>query len=266
MRYLLPTVFALLTVNACTANPPAVSDSAPASSETQAEQPQTAEGWLEAIEQSAADLHTLTAKLRYDRDQLLLGDHQRRFGTLTYQAGPPPKFVAHFDRLLVDDQWSEPDLRYIYDGRWLLKRDQENKTAVRYQLVPDGQEAADAMELGEGPFPVPLNLKKDAVLQRFDVQLVSFEEGDPENSVHLLLTPHEDYPTELTEIEFWFDRGTRLPQQVKSTDDSGNMTVVLLLETQVNPELQEQTFDTQLPTEPGWQTDENRIKTEPASE
>ena len=160
--------------------------------------------------------------------------------------------------------WSQPDLYYIYDGRWLLKRDHESKTAVRYQLVADDEEVSDQMDLGEGPFPLPLNLKKDKVLAKFNAEVISPSDEDPElirteDSVHLRLTPLEDNDTDLRVIDLWFDRESMLPLAVSSMDESETQTAVFLLETKPNPELDNQTFDTALPSEPGWQTDENRI-------
>jgi len=276
MRHTLITALILCAVTACSAEPkdtspdtqpatmPANESAEEAFQPVQAYPPAKAQAvaWLERIEQSAGDTHTLTADLRYDRNQLLLGDKQRRFGELVYHAGPPPKFQIHFIKLLVDDHWTQPDLKYIYDGRWLLKRDQENQTAVRYQLVADDDEPADAMELGEGPFPVPLNLKKEKVLKRFDAEVIPPVDDDPEASVHLRLTPHADHETDLTQIDLWFDRETCLPLAVSTIDDSETQTVVQLTNTLVNPDLQDQNFDTSLPTEPGWQTDENRIQSE----
>ena len=268
MRHLLAAVLLISIPTACSAEHHAVKQDGDLEAvhvgveqETPEVQPaiNTAEAWLVKVEQRASDIETLTAKLRYDNNQVLLGDEQRRFGTLVYEAGPPPRFAIHFDRKMVDGHWTEPDLWYLYDGRWLLKRDHENKTAVRYQLVPEDQEAGGEMELGEGPFPIPLNLKKDKVLAKFEVELVDAAEDDPENSVHLKLTPREDHDTDLTQIDLWFDHETVLPVAVSSVDDSETQTVVRLTETQINPVLPDQTFDTALPTEPGWQTDENRI-------
>jgi len=270
-----------MTFTACSAEPEAADAPAtapasqPAASQPEAPQSQpessqsqpddSAESWLDRIEAAADDVETLTAKLRYDRNQLLLGDEQRRFGELIYQAGPPPRFKIHFDRKFVDGAWTQPNLYYIYDGQWLLKKDEENRTAVRYQLIPDREEGepdnADdgQMELGEGPFPIPLNLKKDRVLSKFDVEVKPSHEDDPANSVHLTLTPKEGNETDLAVIDLWFDRESLQPVSASTLDDSDTQTVVHLSETVINAELPEQTFDTSLPVEPGWQTDENRI-------
>ena len=268
MRHLLAAVLLICISTACSAEHHAVVPDAKTEAVQACETQETpvgqeaaspAETWLEKIEQRATDIHTLTANLRYDNNQLLLGDEQRRFGKLEYEAGPPPRFAIHFDRKMVDGHWTEPDLWYLYDGRWLLKRDHENKTAVRYQLIPDDEEAGGEMELGEGPFPIPLNLKKDKVLAKFDVEVVEPAEDGPENSVHLKLTPREDHETDLTQIDLWFDRESLLPVSVSSLDDSETQTVVRLTEVQVNADLPDQAFDTALPRDLGWQTDENRI-------
>jgi hypothetical protein len=277
MYHTLPAVLLLLlTFTACAAESdttephatapdtlPIESQPAPAQTQPQSQSDDDSAGsWLERIEAAANDVTTLTAKLRYDRNQLLLGDEQRRFGKLEYEAGPPPRFSVHFDKKLVDGHPSRPDLYYIYDGRWLLKRDHENKTAVRYELVPDDAEAGGAMGLGEGPFPIPLNLKKDRVLTKFNVTVIPITEEDLENSIHLQLSPREDNETDLTMIDLWFDRDSLLPVEVSTLDNSESQTIVRLTEIQANEPLADQSFDTSLPIEPGWQTDENRIKEE----
>lgn len=271
MRHPLTAALLLVTFTACSAEPAAtVPDTQPdaphTQPQTQPDAPQSqpddgsAEAWLQRIEAATTEIKTLTADLRYDRNQLLLGDEQRRFGTLVYQTGPPPRFAIHFNKKMVDGHWSQPDLWYLYDGRWLLKRDHENKTAVRYQLIPDDESGGGAMELGEGPFPIPLNLKKDRVLAKFQAVVIPPTEDDPGNSVHLQLTPREDNETEPITIDLWFDRDSLLPIAASRVDESQTQTIVRLTETKTNVPLQDQTFDTSLPTEPGWQTDENRIE------
>src|SRR5262245_27236656 len=57
---------------------------------------------LDRIEAKSKDLRTFKADLRYDRNQILVSDKQRRFGSIVYVVGPPAKFAVHFDRLVVD--------------------------------------------------------------------------------------------------------------------------------------------------------------------
>ncbi|GAB4109617.1 MAG: hypothetical protein Kow00105_18360 [Phycisphaeraceae bacterium] len=273
MRYLPGILGLLIMVCSCTAQtqaddplPSASTGQTLNASESSAESPNrsesgcsSAEAWLDRIERKADGIETLTAKLRYDNNQLLLGDEQRRFGTMVYHAGPPPRFRVHFDRKLVDGHWSQPDLYYIFDGIWLLKRDHENMSAVRYQLADDAETDDAGMSLAEGPFPLPFNLRKDRVLQRYVVRLVEDDATGEEGAVHLKLTPRDTDVTKLREIDLWFDRQTLLPVRVETLDDSETQTVVYLNEVQVNVDLDDDTFDTTLPNDPGWQTDENRM-------
>ncbi|RME28941.1 MAG: outer membrane lipoprotein carrier protein LolA [Candidatus Zixiibacteriota bacterium] len=274
MRYLPGILGLLMMVCSCTAQttwaddplPSATNEQTLNATEASAESPNhaesgcsSAEAWLDRIEQKAACIETLTARLRYDNNQLFLGDEQRRFGTLVYRAGPPPRFRVHFDRKLVDGHWSQPDLYYIFDGIWLLKRDHENKSAVRYQLVDEADPDDTEMSLTDGPFPLPFNLRKDRVLQRYEVQLVEDDTTGEGGDVHLKLTPRDLDDTKLREIDLWFDRQTLLPVRVETLDDSETQTVVYLSEVQVNVDLDDDTFDTSLPNDTGWQTDENRL-------
>ena len=63
-----------------------------------------ADAFMDQIEQHSKQIKTLKAKLRYDRIQGLLGDEQRRFGRLSYAAGPPARFAIHFDKRVTDGE------------------------------------------------------------------------------------------------------------------------------------------------------------------
>jgi hypothetical protein len=222
-----------------------------------ATQPSDAEQWLDRIEQQARQTQTLHAKLRYDLIQGLLGDEQRRFGTLTYDAGPPARFAVHLDRLVADTALHREDRWYIYDGVWLAERLDKEKMFIRRQLAPQGQHADELLDLGEGPFLLPLNLRKDKVLSRFDVTVVEVTEDDPPNTVHLLLIPKPDVQSEQDQVQLWFDRDSLLPLQVRTISDaeSENESLVVLSDVELNVPSDAATFDTTAPTEPGWEVE-----------
>jgi len=190
-----------------------------------------AEDWLTRIEAKAADVRSLSAKITYTREQALLGDRQHRYGTLDYEAGPPAKFVARFDKLAVDGALHAMDKTYVFDGRYLVERDEDERIWSRWELAREG-EAADLLALGEGPFALPLNMKKDAVLARFHVTPGSEDDGG--KLVHLILTPK--VPMDVTRVDLWFDAATLLPTRARQTEENGNATDVKLRELVVNPE------------------------------
>ena len=241
-----PLILVCLLVCACAAAPPATK---PADAGTN-----TAEAWLEKIERRAADIETLQAKLRYDRIQGLLGDEQRRLGTLAYDAGPPPRFRANFHKRIVNRRGDHIDRTWIFDGHWLAERNGDDKTFIRWELVAADEQAKDLLDLGEGPFALPLNMQKDAVLRRFDVTLI------PEDDVHLRLVPKDGMDIEQTQIDLWYDRETLLPTRCATMDDSENESIVELSDVVVNEELNDVSFDTSPPKGRGWTVDEHPLE------
>jgi len=219
-----------------------------------AEQRQEVDTWLQRIAEQQQQIKTLRAKLVYDRIQGLLEDQQRRFGELTYIAGPPAQFAVHFDRLLVEDRLDQQDRWYIFDGRWLVERLDDRKQFTAYEIVPPDAtpDEADPLALGHGPFVVPLGADVNRLRERFDVELVPGEEDDPENSVHLRLRPLPQTRIEHTQIDIWYDRDSLLPVRVRTIDDSENESIIVLRDPEVNITIDPSLIDTTAPSERGW--------------
>ena len=219
----------------------------------------TAEGWLNVLEASATELQTLTAgTLRMTTIADLLDEETQRFGKLNYAAADAEhdsmRFTVRFTRVRVEDVVEDIDQSYIYDGRWLLDVDAKDKTATRRELVPEGQQAD--LEIGDGPFLLPLNLKKDRVLQKFEVELVDAAEGDPKSDAgtfHLRLIPKPVAGTDAQRIDLWFDRDTLLPLRAATLEADDDQTIVDLFRLEPNAAIAKDAFNTALPTESGWE-------------
>ena len=175
----------------------------------------------------------------------------------------PPAFNVAFDRLkTLDGPLEAVDRRYVYDGRWLLDLDGEARTATRRELNAaradpraNPNDRSD-LEFGDGPFLVPLNLRKARVLSRFEASLAEPDANDdPEGDAtdHLVLIPRATTEIDAVRLDLWFDRVTRLPRRASSTQADGDQTVVDLFEVDLNPTLPDGGFDTALPGEPGWE-------------
>jgi len=227
-----------------------------------------AEQLLDALEAAAADHRTLTARVRMRSIQDLLDDETTRFGDLAWArgdetAGTPTRFAVAFDRLkTLDGPLEAVDRRYVYDGRWLLDVDGAARTATRRELNASetGGEAesnpGEQLTLGDGPFLVPLNLKKDRVLARFDASVAApHPEDDPADGPtdRLVLVPRDTTDIDAVRLDLWFDRTTRLPRRVVGHQADGDRTVVDLFETDVNPDVPDGRFDTDFPADAGWE-------------
>ena len=235
------------------ASPPAASQPAPSAEVVR---------WLERIEAKHKQIRTLRGAVKYDRNQLELGDSQRRFGTLVYAAGPPPKFAVHFDRVVINKYLRQQDRWYIFDGVYMVERLHDRKQFFRHRLSPPGSDpkAGKALGIGQGPLFVPLPVRKDDLLGRYDIQLVPPAEDDPPGvaTVHLRLVPLAPSQTSFTILDLWHDRESLLPVKARSVDRSNNESIVWL-ETQkatVNGPIDDKVVDTTLPTELDWQVED----------
>jgi len=233
--------------------------------------PNPAHQWLERIEHRAAQIDNLQANVRYDRVQGLLGDRQIRFGEVFYDAGPPRRFAVRFERIVMNGRMRERKRWYVYDGRWLaeLQFDQAPKVFIRRELVPAGERGQQMLELGEGPFPLPLDLEKDKVLARFKVDVLPAQKDAPDsmqakealaNTVHLRLVPRPKADVKQRRIDVWYDRETRLPVVVRGEEKGEDRWTVRLTHTRTDVDIPEKIFDTTAPDEPGWQVQINRLR------
>lgn len=156
---------------------------------------------LDQIEQAAAQVTTLAAEIRYDRVQELLGDQQRRFGSLMYQRSQPPpheadatqpelspqadqpastgsassksassKFAIVFDRLLIDDTVRKIDQRFIFDGMWLLEIDGEDRTATR-RKISDDTNSGNPLP-GDHPLMLAVEPTRDGLVRHYKITLI----------------------------------------------------------------------------------------------
>ena len=229
------------------------------------------EDWLDAIEARAGELETLRAEVAYLRVQRLLGDRQTRFGELVYDAGPPARFNLHFDRIAVHDRLAEQDQRWIFDGQWLAEVLPARRQFILRQLVPADRVGEDLLRLGEGPFALPLDLERETVMQRFEVELVE-EQGDSfaeeyegvpafENTVRLRLTPREGVEIEQSRVELWYDRELLLPVRAYTANDEDQTeSVISLRGFETGLEVEEGMFDVDPPDEPGWQVERRPLE------
>jgi len=231
-----------------------------------ASQPDDADAWLSRIEQRADRIDTVEARIRYDRIKGLLGSRVRRFGTLKYKAGPPAKFAIHFDRILEGRRADPIDRTYIFDGRWLAEKRNDEKLFIRRELVPAGEEDKRLLDMENQPFVLPLDQDKAYVLERFHVKVVPL--ADPpdrlKNTLHLRLSPKPDKNINLNRVDLWYDRDSLLPRRAVTRKDGAkdapDKSVIDLLTISEDVDIVEGAFNTTPPSGPEWKVEIKPLK------
>ena len=229
-----------------------------------AEQEPTLDQWLTKLEEKANQIKTLTADLRYDRINELLDSKEIRKGTFYYKAGPPRSFAAHFTLQISASRRGERiDKWWIYDARWLVEKNVKDKFFKRYEVAPPtdaDEEQTEVLELGEGPFAIPIDFDKGTLLKKFEVTLVDQSEGNPENTIHLHLKPKNPEQIEESYFDLWYDRDTLLPVMVETVnEDQETRSLFKMTNTKLNEKIDEHVFDTTPPKDKSWTIDEQLI-------
>ena len=211
--------------------------------------------WLDKIEAKSKETQSVSGKVKYTYNQTLQGDIQYRFGRMIYTAGPPAKFAVQFDRRVVGRKLKEEERWYIFDGVWLVEKLVDKKQFFKWQVVPPNQAGnANPLALGRGPFVVPLNLKKDQILERFYVSIAEADaEKDPKNSVHLALIPKKDQRINFTKLDIWYDRDSLTLLKAVTMDESQTESTFELMEPAFNKPVDEKLLDVTEPKEEGWE-------------
>lgn len=230
---------------------------------------------LTRIEARAKTVRTMSSRVRLTRQQGLLGDSQVRFGQFHYARptpakaqgetgitgapGLPARVRIDFDRVVVDGKAERVDIRYVFDGHWLLETILKDHSANRREIRAQG-DPKDALALGGGVLPLPLSFEKAAVLARFDVALGKPGQAeDGREAVRLILTPKKGVKLDVDKMELVFAKDTLEPIGALSTHGE-DATEILLSKPAFNPELPEKTFDTTAPQGNEWQVQEVPLK------
>lgn len=278
MRWILAVLLGLMAV-ACTAV--AQPEQEPAADEQAAELDPT-QALLGRLEKRGRQLDAYQASVQYTREQALLGDKQVRIGRVTYHAADaeadrPARFAIHFTHAISNDRLDEQPRSFVFDGTWLAEVDWKRRTFIRRQIVADG-ERYDPLQLGKGPFPLPLGQHREQVNRLFEPTLVEPTDADPEGTVHLRLTPRQfgeegERLSEFARVDIWYDRQSLLPRQIVTRDnldaEMANITTVVLRKpvTGMLPaDADKSAFDTTPPAGGGWDVTVNALKDADAQE
>ena len=149
----------------------------------------------------------------------------------------------------------EQNRLYIFDGTWFVEKLDDKKIFNKRQIAPppkEGEQRANPLADGTGPFVLPLNLKKKDIKSRFTVKVIKASKRDPENSIHLRLTPRPPRRIDFEQIDLWYSKESLLPLRVETVDDAENESVINISKHKVNSEIDLKKVDVKEPKERGW--------------
>jgi outer membrane lipoprotein-sorting protein len=206
---------------------------------------------LRSLQDRAAELKTYRVNMDYVFKQPLLESQQRRTGVLYY---------ARFDNrssLRIDFQTLQQDeekpqtykQQYLFDGVWLLEVDYQLESATRRQLAEPNQ-PLDAFSLASKHVPVLGFSKVEDLRKQFEISLVAAPPAQPapRQHLHLKVKPDSVYKDDYTAIDFWIDRQTGLPAEVRAVTPDEDVYEIKLTDPKVNQELDRKLFQVDIPS------------------
>ncbi len=211
----------------------------------------SADELLDRIEQETADLGTLTARIRYENEKALIGDTQVRKGTLHSRLDPETgrrQFAVHFDEKQIGVTVESIDVDYIFDGRYLVERlNDERQFNKREIACPDDPEY-DPLSI-DGPFPLPIGQSRADIVRRFHVeQIENTETGRLAGHYHLRLTPRSSgEDEELEQVDLWYDPETWMPSRVVVLERSGDLNTADVVNYDPQATVEPEVFSTATP-------------------
>lgn len=209
---------------------------------------------LDALDARGRNLKSFVADVTLAEGDATLANEVTRRGRAAYQDSGDGRarlrvtFVERDTGTRVFDE----KIEYLLEGGWLTDRDYQRKIEVRRQVLREG-EKIDLLKLGEGPFPLPIGQKKEAVYEQFDVTKVKPDKDDPAGTVRVRLTPKPDgqFARKFEEIDVWVDPRTNMPARIDTVEGETVRTTELTNFT-VNPKPALRDEDFRLPAIEGW--------------
>ena len=246
----------------------------------------TADELLAKLETADKDLRTLTANIQYVKafPEAQGGDTHTRRGEMSFAnldpglaTGRPRRmFAVTFNELIIGETRRMESRGFVFDGSWLVERDETAKQFFKRRVVAPGS-TADPMRIGEGPLPLPIGQRRADIVGRFEAVTVSPLDAVPEGlrfaKLRALLTdthqlkltprPKSTQARDYTEIRLWYRIGDLLPVFAQSITPDGSKHEIFLLNTKKNEKLNDAVFSTAEPSrQDGWAVDVTEFRAE----
>ena len=185
---------------------------------------------LDALDARGRNLKAFVADVSLTEGDASLANEVTRTGRASYQdlGDGSARLRVTFDQRDDGRRIFEEKIEYLLEGGWLTDRDYRKKIEVRRQVLREG-EKIDLLKLGEGPFPLPIGQKKEAVYEQFDVEKVAPAKDDPAGTIHVRLTPKPggQFARKFDEIDVWVDTKTNMPARIDTVQGETVRTTVL---------------------------------------
>jgi hypothetical protein len=180
---------------------------------------------LDALDAVGRNLKSFTADVTMKEEDVTLANESTRRGKVLFQERPDAQQGAPgggtrlrviFDKRETAKRSFDERVEYLLQDGWLTDRTYDPKRIeVKRQVLRPG-EKINLLKLGEGPFPLPIGQKKEAVHEQFDVKKLPAAKDDPPGTVHVQLAPKPGtrFAKKFDAIDVFVDAKSHLPVRI----------------------------------------------------
>lgn len=215
---------------------------------------------LNAVNASDSKINTLSTTIRYETVQALLDDKQVRKGTAVLSISPDRRlkqFRVSFTEFITERGLERQSRDYIFDGRYLVERLNDEKQFLSREVVRPGEEM-DPLAI-DGPLPLPIGQSRETILKRFTATMLDNEadETDRLKGGYRMRLTARNKADDLETVDLWYDPITLLPGRALITQRGGDTVRVDLVNTTINDaDVDPAQFNTKAPpAKDGWRVE-----------
>jgi outer membrane lipoprotein-sorting protein len=179
---------------------------------------------LDALDAVGRNLKSFTADVTMKEEDVTLANESTRRGKVLFQERPDDKGTPGggtrlrviFEKRETAKRSFDERVEYLLQDGWLTDRTYDPKRIeVRRQVLRPG-EKINLLKLGEGPFPLPIGQKKEAVHEQFDVKKPAAAKDDPPGTVHVQLAPKPGtrFAKKFDAIDVFVDAKSHMPVRI----------------------------------------------------
>ncbi len=190
---------------------------------------------LKLIDDAQLKIKNFQAKIRITRTESFTESKTSRKADFLYVPGKRPQFACNFTSQIIDGRKIDLSEQYIFDGDYLIEKHTKERLFKKRRVTPylpkdKAHLYENPLAAGDGPFPVPFGQSAKHMMRLFDVTIIkSSAKNDPrknKNFIHIQLKPKKHHRISYTQLDFWYNKKTKVPIKAHAVDDNDNATIV----------------------------------------
>jgi outer membrane lipoprotein-sorting protein len=198
---------------------------------------------IEKLNQTSANLKTLTAEVEYTHAQPLFETQTIRTGEIFYCKDANGAFLRINFKTLKQDQSKEQKYReeYIFDGRKLTRIDYQSKSVVTEQYAKDNN-SIEPFELVQDYFPIIGLAKPQEIAQDFNTISIG-------NVLNLVPKENSRFFKAYKIINITIDSQLNLPVVFSASTTDSEQITIKLNKVEFSKPVKKEVFEFQIPSD-----------------